>query len=539
MRMARVALLALVLLPALPAGASDTARPDGWLLRFDPAADATVRAAGESAVRALGGRVRRRLDGGRLIELRALPAAAVARLEALPGVLRVVPAERVGADMFHSVPVIGALQASLAAAGVPSRGAGIRVCVLDTGADPAHILIAGRVDLAAGFDFANEDADAVDDHGHGSHVAGVIAATDAYLVNGLPYSGVAPAAVIVPVKVLDASGAGDAADVIAGLDYCSGLPVMLEDGSTVALGKPADVINVSLSTQQLFNDFCDTDEIAAAANAAVARGSLVVGSTGNASRANAIGSPACGTQVIAVGSTYDQAGLSFSFQGCSDSNTLVDEIVCTSNGSDAIDLTAPGCQSHSVAAGTGVALTPRCGTSQAAAHVSGVAALALGRDRCATPAALGAAFTATAVDLGDAGFDRAYGWGRIEATDALEAVTAARLGNDSLRVEGAAATIVSFDPVPGAASYDILRGSLDALAADAGTVALGTTVCLENDSPDTTTGPAGPPGNPDTQAPAAGTGYFYLFRAAPAGAGSAWGADALCRPRFVTAGDCP
>ena len=491
-------------------------------------------------VRALGGRIRYRLEGGALLAVRNLPAAAAARLAALPGVARVVREERVGADMFHSVPVIGALQADLADAGVASRGSGIRVCVLDTGVDPNHLLLAGRVDLASGFDFANEDDEAIDDHTHGSHVAGVIASTDAFLVNGLPYSGVAPSAIIVPVKVLDAQGNGDAADVIAGLDYCSGLPVTLSDDSTVAIGTPVDIINVSLSTQHLFNGFCDEDEIATAANAAVARGVVVIGSTGNASRANAIGSPACGTDVIAVGATYDQAGLSFTFQGCNDSNTQVDELVCSSNGGAAIDLTAPGCQTHAVAAGSGVALTSRCGTSQAAAHVSGVAALAFGRDACATPASLAQAFAANAVDLGDAGFDSTFGWGRIDAVGTLTAVAAARAGNDTLTVSDTAATpLVTFDPVPGAATYDILRGALGALTPGAGVIDLGAVVCLENDSPDPTTGPAGPTGHADAQAPAPGTGFFYLFRAATAGAGSAYGADALCRPRLAASGDCP
>ena len=516
-----------------------SARPDAWLVRFDAAADGAARARGAAMVRALGGRVRYRLEGGALLAVRNLPAAAAERLALLPGVARVVREERVSADMFHSVPVIGALQSELAAAGVASRGSGIRVCVLDTGVDPNHLLLAGRVDVATGFDFANEDAEAIDDQGHGSHVAGVIAATDAYLVNGLPYSGVAPSAIIVPVKVLDAQGNGDAADVIAGLDYCSGLPVTLSDTSTVAIGKPVDVINVSLSTQRLYNGFCDDEEIAVAANAAVARGVVVVGSTGNASRANAIGSPACGTDVIAVGATYDQAGLSFSFQGCNDSNTQVDEIVCTSNGGTAIDLTAPGCQTHSVAAGSGVALTPRCGTSQAAAHVSGVAALAFGRDACITPAALAQALASSAVDRGSAGFDSTYGWGRIDAAGTLAALAAAGSGNDSLAVSGTGATIVTFDPVPGAATYDILRGSLGSLAPGSGSVDLGAVLCLENDSPDGTTGPAGPSGHADMQTPAAGTGFFYLFRAAPAGAGAAWGADSLCRPRVASIGDCP
>jgi thermitase len=90
-----------------------------------------------------------------------------------------------------------------------SRGAGVTVAVVDTGVDAGHADLAGRV--VPGHDFVDDDADAQDLHGHGTHVAGTIAAGE----NGTGVIGVAPQALVMPLRVLDANGGGNSADVAA------------------------------------------------------------------------------------------------------------------------------------------------------------------------------------------------------------------------------------------------------------------------------------------------------------------------------------
>src|SRR3954452_12585784 len=114
-------------------------------------------------------------------------------------------------------------------------GSGITVAVVDTGADYTHDDLKGR--LLPGHDFVNDDDDAQDGDGHGTHVSGIIAA----LHNNVGTDGVAPGAKILPVRVLDGNGFGDDDDVVAGIKWA------VEHG--------AKIINLSLGeggSEQIF-----------------------------------------------------------------------------------------------------------------------------------------------------------------------------------------------------------------------------------------------------------------------------------------------
>src|SRR5205807_3241141 len=89
-------------------------------------------------------------------------------------------------------------------AGYPYRGDGYTVAVIDTGIDYTHAALGGGWGkrVVAGWDFVNNDADPIDDNGHGTHVAGIIGSSDA------TYTGIAPNVHFVALKVLDASGSG-------------------------------------------------------------------------------------------------------------------------------------------------------------------------------------------------------------------------------------------------------------------------------------------------------------------------------------------
>jgi thermitase len=106
-----------------------------------------------------------------------------------------------------------------------SRGAGVTVAVADTGVDAGHPDLAGR--LAPGYDFVDDDADPQDAHGHGTHVAGTIAAGE----NGAGVIGVAPQALVLPLRVLDANGGGNSADVAAAFAYAGDRGVRVVNAS--------------------------------------------------------------------------------------------------------------------------------------------------------------------------------------------------------------------------------------------------------------------------------------------------------------------
>jgi len=365
------------------------------------------------------------------LNIRNLPVNAVAALRKLPGVHSVTE------DVYHenllqldeSTPLIHGLQGQLQAAGFSADGSGVRVCVVDTGVAMDHAMYADRIDVAAGYDFVNDDTDPSDDQGHGTHVAGTVLGGTGFSVDfgceGVePFQGVAPAATLIAVKVLDAAGGGLDSDVAAGLDRCvdPNLP-----------GGPADVINLSLGGGS-FSTVCDgLDSMADAANDAVAAGAVVVAAAGNEGQSNAAISPACASSVIAVGATYkdsypncenplDTWAWCFDFfclDYCADDSPQVDDLVCFSNRSDMVDVVAPGCSIWSADPAGPYVISEKCGTSMATPHVSGLAAILLDQDPSLSPAQVRRAIRDGAVDLGPAGFDSGYGYGRIDVLGSL------------------------------------------------------------------------------------------------------------------------
>lgn len=211
-----------------------------------------------------------------------------------------------------------------------TQGEGVKVAVIDTGVDASHPDLAGRV--LPGADLVNDDGDAGDDHGHGTHVAGTIAAL---VNNGLDVGGVAPQAKIIPIKVLNASGQGYNADIANGV---------LE-----AADRGAKIINLSLGGT-------DNSETLRRAIADVqARGVVVIAAAGNDGVSTPF-YPAANEGVIAV-AAVDQARRKADF----------------SNHGDYIDIAAPGVAIGSTKKGGGVA--SMSGTSMASPHVAGAAAL--------------------------------------------------------------------------------------------------------------------------------------------------------------------
>ena len=131
-----------------------------------------------------------------------------------------------GGELWN-LDLIGAPEAWATTANGPgATGKGVTIAVVDTGIDYNHIEFKGRI--GAGYDFVDGDSIAEDSNGHGTHVAGTIAAAK----DGRGITGIAHDATIMPVRVLDEDGAGYLSDVIRGVRW--------------ATNNGADVINLSL-----------------------------------------------------------------------------------------------------------------------------------------------------------------------------------------------------------------------------------------------------------------------------------------------------
>ena len=262
------------------------------------------------------------------------------------------------------------------AAWTVTRGAGVVVAVVDTGVAATPDL-AGR--LLPGWNAIDPSGDALDDNGHGTHVAGTIAEIAG---NGLAESGVAPEAMILPVKVLDSTGSGSDADVAAGIVW--------------AADHGARVVNLSLGGPE--SSAVLADGVAYARG----RGVLIVAAAGN--DGGSVGVPARLAGVIAVGAVAsDQVRAPFSAGG------------------SALDLVAPGVDimQQTIDGAGGYADRSWSGTSMASPHVAGVAALALAAGRASTAVGVTRLLTRTARDLGPPGRDPAYGAGLVRADAAL------------------------------------------------------------------------------------------------------------------------
>jgi serine protease len=261
-----------------------------------------------------------------------------------------------------------------------ATGAGVTVAVIDTGVDASHPDLAGQV--LPGVDFVDgTEGTATDENGHGTHVAGTIAAITG---NGAGVSAVAPDARILPVRVLGANGTGYMSDAASGIVY--------------AADHGADVINMSLGTDT------QVDAVTNAIAYARSKGAVVVAAAGNQRTGGSPASyPAADSGVIAVAAT-DSA----------------DAVAYYSTRGDYVDVAAPG--SGIVSTYPGGSYRTMNGTSMATPHVAAVAALLKSYHAGLSPDAVEQALETSATDLGPAGKDADFGYGRIDAAAALAAV---------------------------------------------------------------------------------------------------------------------
>ena len=359
----RYAFLVLVLF-FLIATVAQSAQERRSIVVFNPAVNEPAR---QALLRAVGAIIIKDLP---LIDGKAvlLPPRAEAALSRMAEVVRIDP-DVIVVALTQTLPWgVDRIDADLAWG--TSTGSGVKVAIVDTGISTNHpdLKVWGginTIDPKKGYD---------DDNGHGSHVAGTVAA----LNNTAGVVGVAYTAKLYAVKVLNASGSGYLSDVIEGLDWC--------------IKNKMQVVNMSLGTSTDVQSFHD------AVKKVNEAGMVQVAAAGN-TYGGRVTFPAAYPETIAVSAT-DKTNTIASF----------------SSVGPEIDLAAPGVDILSTFRNKFYATMS--GTSMSAPHVSGTAALVIAagvtgvdnvRER----------LQSTADDLGDTGLDPYYGYGLVDAEEAV------------------------------------------------------------------------------------------------------------------------
>lgn len=254
------------------------------------------------------------------------------------------------------------------------------VAVIDTGVDYNHEDLSA-VNASLGWDFVNNDADPMDDNGHGTHVAGTVAAT---INNGKGVVGVAPGITIMPLKVLDSNGSGRISDIANAITYAA------DHGARI----------LSMSFGSWFPSKAMED---ATKYAVYTKGTLAFAAAGNDGlQLNTY--PAAYNWILAVAAVgYDGNRAAYSNHGAF------------------VDIAAPGGsndgnQRHDIlSTWPGNTYAYAAGTSMATPHASGVAALYWSYNPSLTNAQIGNALIKNADDKGAVGWDKYYGYGIIDA----------------------------------------------------------------------------------------------------------------------------
>jgi subtilisin family serine protease len=248
----------------------------------------------------------------------------------------------------------------------------IVIAVLDTGIDRAHPDLAGAT--VPGRDLVNDDSDPADDEGHGTSVAGVLAARTN---NGEGQAGMCWACSLMPVKVLNSEGSGAMSTVASGIVW--------------AVDHGARVVNMSLGSAG------NTNALASAVAYAARKNAVLVAAAGN-SNVDTPFYPAAYSDVIGVAAT-DDADVRYTW----------------SNYGDWVAVAAPGCNA---APRLGGGYIEFCGTSSAAPLVAGIAALALSLNTTASTSEIEQAIATKATPVPGVAL-----FGRVNAPEAMSAVS--------------------------------------------------------------------------------------------------------------------
>lgn len=252
------------------------------------------------------------------------------------------------------------------------KGQNVKVAVIDTGVDYTHSELCDI--YCGGYDFVNNDADPMDDHYHGTHCAGILAAA----LDGVGVVGVAPEVELYALKVLDSAGSGEWSDIIAAVEWCIDNNIQITSNSYGGS-----------SYSSIVEDVFET---------AYEAGILSIASAGNSGGSETTDTtlyPAQLNSIVAVAATDNtNSRASFSSTG------------------PGIELSAPGVDIPSLVPG---GYATKSGTSMSCPHVAGLAALIEAAHPDWTNEMVRGQLCASATDLGAAGLDWLYGFGLVNA----------------------------------------------------------------------------------------------------------------------------
>ncbi|MCX7920023.1 MAG: S8 family peptidase [bacterium] len=236
-----------------------------------------------------------------------------------------------------------------------SKGTAVKVAIMDTGIDLTHPDL--KANIKGGINTIKPGKSANDDNGHGTHVAGIVAAVN----NAIGVVGVAPEVHLYAVKVLNAAGTGWLSDIIEGLQWC--------------IDNQIKVINMSFGSNA--SNVSEQEAITKTYRAGI----TLVAAAGNDGAPNSVDYPGAYPEVIAVSALDANLNLaSFSSYG------------------PEVDITAPGAQIYSTYKKS--EYTTMSGTSMATPHVTGVVALRLAQYPNQSPAEIKSVLQTTATNLG-------------------------------------------------------------------------------------------------------------------------------------------
>jgi subtilisin family serine protease len=319
--------------------------------------------------------------------IKKVSKSSIEKIKSLSIVEDVFPDYKIYACLEDSVPLINAddVWSEKDDFNHNITGEDVTVAILDTGIDYNHVNLGGGFgpgySVVGGYDFVNTDSDPMDDHGHGTHIAGITL-------------GVAPNASLYAYKVLDDKGAGSVSSVLNALDN------IVNPDNDSDFSDHLDVASMSFGSNFPGDP---NDELNLAIDNAVNLGVVIVIAAGNIGT-EGISTPGCARKAITVGST-DKSDL------ISSSSSRGPTII----GTIKPDVVAPGVSIRSTWIGN--SYQTKSGTSMACPHVSGTAALILQKHPDWDPDEVKMSLRNSAVDIG---YDiTTQGYGRIDAYDAI------------------------------------------------------------------------------------------------------------------------
>ncbi|MFD4948887.1 S8 family serine peptidase [Streptomyces sp. NPDC058409] len=407
--------------------------------------------------------------------LRSAKKGATAK-ELAGGVEKVWLDGKVTASLDTSVPQIGAPEAW--AKGYDGKG--VKVAVLDTGVDATHPDLAGRVTEIRNF---SETADAVDHHGHGTHVASTVGGTGA--ADGGKRKGVAPGAELMVGKVLNDQGSGTDSSVLGGMEW--------------AARNGAKIISMSLGTQAADDG---TGPLAVALNELTAEtGALFVVAAGNTGpNATTIGSPGSADAALTVAAVDKQDKIaSFSSRG----PRLGDNALKPDIAAPGVDIVAARAAGTTMGTPVDGNYTSASGTSMATPHVAGAAAIVAQAHPDWSAADIKGALMSGAKVLGSGAF--AEGSGRTDVPAAIaQRVWATNASFGTVAPKGSTAPVTRTVTFHNTGDQPVTLDLTGELKRDGGAVAPGALTL----GADSVTVPAGGSGEvPVTLAPDLATEY--------------------------------